>query len=500
MRMSTDVLLILPILIPLAAAAVALLVRRAPRIQQALSVGSMAVLLTVSLLLLNVLREEGIVVSQAGAWAAPFGITLVVDHLSILMLIIAAVVGLAGAIYSLADIDVERMRGGFHPMLQVMMAGICGCFLAGDLFNLYVWFEVLLAASFVLMVLGSTPDQLEGAVKYVVLSLIASSLLLAGVGLIYGMTGTLNLADLALRLRAFEAPGLVIAVSMIFIVAVGLKAAMFPFFFWLPASYHTPPVTISAVFAGLLTKVGVYVLIRLFTLLFVQDIGYTHTFLLWIAGVTMVTGVLGAAAHSEFRRILSYHIISQIGYMIMGLALHSPLALLGSIFFIIHNILAKTNLFFVSGIARRVGGSFELKRLGGLYRDQPMLSVLFLIPALALAGIPPLSGFWGKLILARAGFDLQSYTIVAVALVVGLLTLYSMSKIWIQAFLTPRASSADRHAPLRGRLKILYVPTVFLAALTLGISFYATPLFDLCASAADELLNADQYINAVLGP
>ena len=348
--------------------------------------------------------------------------------------------------------------------------------------------------------MGSSRAQLEGAVKYVVLSLIASSLLLAGVGMVYGMTGTLNLADLATHLRESDAPQLVAAVSGFFIIAVGLKAGLFPLYFWLPASYHTPPVTVSAVFAGLLTKVAVYVLIRLFTLLFVTDVVYTHTILLWIAGFTMVTGVLGAAIAYDFRRILSFHIISQIGYMIMGLALFTPLALVGAIYFLVHNILAKTNLFFVSGIAHGIGGSFHVKRLGGLYRYQPLLSVLFLIPALALAGIPPLSGFFGKLILARAGFEGQEYLIVAVALAVGLMTLYSMSKIWVQAFLAPAEERGSRAKLPAGTMAILYIPVVFLVLLTIGISIYPSPLVDLAVSAADELLNADMYINAVLNP
>ncbi len=494
--MSVDLLLILPILVPLIAAMVTIFLRNAPRSQQGVSIASMAVLLGAAVMLLARLKTDGILVTELGDWPAPFGITLVGDHLSIIMLLISAVIGIAGVVYSVGDIQAERGHRGFHSFLNVMMAGVCGCILAGDLFNLYVWFEVLLIASFVLMVLGSTKEQLEGSIKYVVLSLIASSLLLAGVGMIYGMTGTLNLADLATHLRQTDAPQLVTAVSGLFIVAVGLKAALFPFFFWLPASYHTPPVTVSAIFAGLLTKVAVYVLIRLFTLLFVAEVGYTHTILLWLAGFTMVTGVLGAAVAYDFRRILSFHIISQIGYMIMGLALFTPLALVGAIYFLVHNVLAKTNLFFVSGIAHGIGGSFHLKKLGGLYRYQPFLSVLFLIPALSLAGIPPLSGFFGKLILARAGFEVQEYLIVGVALAVGLMTLYSMSKIWVHAFLEP-TPEADSVRPDQ-KVGILYVPVVFLVLLTVAISIHPAPLVDLATSAADELTNTDRYINAVL--
>ena len=217
------------------------------------------------------------------------------------------------------------------------------------------------------------------------------------------MAGTLNMADLARKLAHVEQPGVITVISMLFLVAFGVKAAVFPLFFWLPASYHTPPAAVSAIFAGLLTKVGVYALIRVFTLIFVQDTGYTHTLILIIAGLTMLTGVLGAVAQNEFRRILSFHIISQIGYMIMGLGLFSSLALAGSVFFIAHNIIAKTNLFLISGLAYRLRGTYDLHALGGLYAAYPVVALLFLIPALSLAGLPPLSGFAAKLILVRAG-------------------------------------------------------------------------------------------------
>jgi len=246
--------------------------------------------------------------------------------------------------------------------------------------------------------------------------------------------GTLNMADLARHLKTVTPPGLVTTVAILFFLAFGIKAAVFPLFFWLPASYHTPPVPVSAIFAGLLTKVGVYALIRVFTLLFVQETATTHTLILIIAGLTMVTGVLGAVAQNEFRRILSFHIVSQIGYMIMGLGIFSPLGLTGSIFYIIHHIIVKTNLFLVSGVAYRLKGTYELKKLGGLYRYSPGLAILFLIPALSLAGMPPLSGFWAKFILLKAGFETENYLIVVVALLVSLLTLYSMTKIWTEVF------------------------------------------------------------------
>jgi len=495
-------LLLSPLLVPLATAALSFLFWRHDRLQRVLGLLGAGVLLVVSALLLWTVHRRGILVAQLGNWEAPFGITFVADHLGAIMVLLAAVTGFAVALYSLQNIDPERVDYGYYPLLHTLLVGVNGAFLTGDLFNLYVWFEVMLIASFVLLSLGGERAQLDGALKYVFINLFGSAVFLAATGLTYGMTGTLNMADLALKLPQVADAGLVTTVAMLFLVAFGLKAGVFPLFFWLPASYHTPPVAVSAIFAGLLTKVGVYTLIRAFTLLFTQDVGYTHTLILWVSGLTMITGVLGAAAQFEIRRILSWHIISQIGYMIMGLALYTPLALVGSVFYITHHIIVKTNLFLVGGVAQHLTGSSQLREIGGLYKASPLLSVLFLIPAFSLAGFPPLSGFWAKYILIRAGLEVGSYAIVAVALVVGALTLFSMTKIWAEAF-WKAMPEGPRPAPTGTRfaaLRALYLPMILLAALTALIGIYAQPFFVLAEASAAELLDPSRYIRAVLGP
>ena len=379
--------------------------------------------------------------------------------------------------------------------------GVCGAFLTGDLFNLYVSFEVMLMASFVLLALGGERAQLEGGVKYVTLNLLSSAVFLAAVGVLYGIAGTLNMADLARAAALGLAPDLVPVLAVLFLVAFGIKAALFPFFFWLPASYHTPPIAVSAVFAGLLTKVGVYALMRAFTLIFIGDIAFTHGLILLAAALTMVTGVLGAAAQMEFRRVLSFHIVSQIGYMVMGLGLLTPLGLAGSVFYLMHHIVVKTNLFLVGGIVRRLGGSYELKDLGGLYRSHPFLALVFLVPALSLAGIPPLSGFWGKMVLVKAGLEAEAWGITAVALGVSLLTLYSMTKLWNEAFWKPAPADAGAgvEAPTSVPLTLLG-PVLALAAVTVAVGLGAGPVFDLASRAAAQLSDPSQYIAAVLGP
>jgi multicomponent Na+:H+ antiporter subunit D len=487
--------LVLPILIPLVTGALCLVAWRRRTLQRWLGCIGAFLLLAASLDLLHAVATGGVLVVRVAGWPAPFAIVLVADLLAALMVAVTGVVGAAVAVYSIADMDARREALGYYGLFHVLLMGVCGAFLTGDIFNLYVWFEVMLIASFVLLALGGTRGQIEGALKYVTLNLMSSALFLAAVGLLYSIDGTLSMASLAQVLRT-TSPELVTVLSMLFLVAFGTKAAIFPLFFWLPASYHTPPVAVSAVFAGLLTKVGVYALIRAFTLLFVGDVAYTHMLILVLSGLTMVTGVLGAVAQNEFRRILAFHIVSQIGYMILGLGLFTRMALAGSVFYIVHHIIVKTNLFLISGIAHRLGGSFELGRLGGLYARHPALAVLFLIPAMSLAGIPPLSGFFAKLALVRAGIEAESYTIVAVSLAVGLLTLLSMTKIWGEAFWKDAPEGAP---PARRAQAALWIPAVALAALTLAIGAAAGFCFDLALRAADQLLDPGIYIRAVLG-
>jgi multicomponent Na+:H+ antiporter subunit D len=497
--------IVLPILIPFGTAALALLAWRLQAVQRALGVTGAAGVLAASLWLLIEVQEKGIIVAQIGSWPAPYGITLVADLFSAIMVLLTGVMGMSIAIYSLGSIDEQRNLFGYYPLLNILLMGVAGAFLTGDIFNLYVWFEVMLIASFVLLSLGGERPQIEGAFNYVTLNLLSSAIFLAAVGILYGTVGTLNMADLSLRLQNLQMPGLATVLAMLFLIAFGIKAAVFPLFFWLPASYHTPPVAVTALFAGLLTKVGVYSLIRVFTLLFLEDVEFTHTLILVIAGLTMVTGVLGAVAQYDFRRLLSFHIISQIGYLLMGLGLFTVSALSGSIFFMAHVILAKSTLFLVSGVVHRLEGTYELKKLGGLYAEYPLLAILFLLPALSLAGIPPLSGFFAKLALVQAGLAAKQYGIVAAALGVSVLTLFSMIKIWTEAFLKPLPAEEPRSEPQPGLnhrdsgLPLMVIPILALVVLAVIIGVSAEPFYDLARQAAEQLMDPARYIQAVLG-
>ncbi len=497
------ILLILPVLIPLLTAILCLLAWKNIRVQRLLGLLGTTALLCSGFTLLLIVWKEGLQSIQMGDWAAPFGITLVADLFSSLMVVMNGLIGFTIMIYSLASMDEKRETHGYYPLFNILLMGVSGSFMTGDLFNLYVWFEVMLIASFVLMVLGGERPQMEGALKYVTLNLLSSAIFLAAVGILYGKTGTLNMAQLSLILKSPFPSGLATTLAMLFLVAFGIKAAVFPLFFWLPASYHTPPAAISALFSGLLTKVGVYALIRVFTLIFTQDIGYTHSIILIIAGISMVTGVLGAVAQNEFRRILSFHIVSQIGYMVMGLGLFTPLGIGGSIFYIIHNIIAKTNLFLVSGVAYKIQGSYQLKKLGGLYTAKPLLAFLFLVSALSLAGMPPLSGFFAKLSLVIAGLAAGQYLLVVAALGVGLLTLFSMIKIWNEAFWKAPPSTPAMDASLGPQEKKvltgMLLPIGLLALITVMLGLGAQGLFLLSMQAAEQLLSPSLYIETVLG-
>ncbi len=501
-------LLTLPIAFPLLGVALCALLWRHPLAQRLVSLAASVGLLASSIALLAATHDGRVLATQFGAWAAPFGISFVADMLAAAMVLITGLMAVAVGVFGLAGDAPARERAFFHPLYQGLLLGVTGAFLTGDIFNLYVWFEIMLISSFGLLAGGGGRAQLDAAIKYVALNLVATLFFLITVAFLYGLTGTLNMADLARVLPTVENQGLVSTLAVMFLVCFGAKAAVFPLFFWLPAAYHTASVPVVALFAALLTKVGVYAVIRSFTLLFDGDAGYTGPIIGAVAALTMVTGVLGAAAHFDVRRILSFHIISQIGYMLLGVARATPLAIAGSVLYVIHHIVVKANLFLIAGAMQRAGGSFHLKELGGLYTQLPVLGLLFLVPALSLAGLPPLSGFWAKFTVVKASLDAGHLVWAATALVVGLLTLYSMVKIWNEAFwkAPPADASAKAEAALRswradpGTRALMLAPIVVLAAVTLSIGLWAEPFVDYALRSADQLLDKSVYIDAVFGP
>jgi len=473
--------------------------------QRVISIIGSIVNVAVAIFLFSYIWENGTQVVQAGNWKAPFGIVFVADTLSATLVLLTAIAGVAVSSFSSASVVAARLKFGYFPIFHFLLLGLNGAFLTGDIFNLYVWFEIIIISSFVLITLGGEKAQLEGSVKYFTLNILASMIFLTAIAVLYGLTGSLNMADLAIKVAAIQNRGLVEITAILFLIAFGIKAAVFPLYFWLPDSYHTPPSAVAAIFGGLLTKVGVYALIRVFTLIFVGDV-FLENIILIIAILTLFSGGLGALVQNNLRKVFSYLIICHIGYMIAGLGLFTKLALAGTIFYLIHDIIVKTNLFMVSGLVFRIRGTNSIRNLGGLYADYPKLSLLIAIPLFSLVGIPPLSGFWPKISLILAGFEEERWWVVGAITFASLITLIVIAKVWASIVWKtrvelPRRPNFRYFAKLKKVRKAqMIAPIVFLSLVSLYIGFGAEQIQKVSTRVADELIDNQQYIDAVLGP
>ena len=434
-----SVLVPLPVVLPLCAAGLKLAIGvRLQRTQRVISALVLAFVFGISLVLLVTADTHGPQVMYSGGWAPPVGISLVADRLSALMLVISSAVTLCVLIYSvgqgMADREEAAPLSVFHPSYLVLVAGVSDTFLAGDLFNLYVGFEIMLTASYVLLTLGGTIARIRAGATYAIVSLLSSVLFMAAIGMVYAAAGTVTMAQLPERLDQLP-EGVRTLIQIALLTVFGIKAAVFPLAAWLPDSYPTAPAPVTAVFAGLLTKVGIYAMLRTQTLLFPGS--RLGDVLMVLALLSLVVGILGAVAQTDLKRLLSFTLISHMGYMVFGIALASQAGFQGSIFYVAHHITVQTTLFLVAGLIERRGGSTDLLRLGGLATLSPVLAALFFVPAMNLAGIPPLSGFLGKLGLMRAGVEdggAMAYVLIAGGMATSLLTLYAMAKVWNLAF------------------------------------------------------------------
>ncbi len=547
----------IPVILPLLAAGAALVLGRFPTAQRVVSTAVLAVVVAVAAVLVVEAGRNGPQVVWIGGWK-PLGISLVADRLSAIMLLISAVVTLAVLVYSLGQGMTEDEYGTpvsiYHPTFLVLSAGVSNAFLAGDLFNLFVSFEILLFSSYVLLTLGGTGARIRAGTIYVVVNVVSSALFLIALAAVYAATGTLNLAQLSQRLGDLS-PDVQLVLQLLLLTTFSIKAAVFPLSFWLPDSYPTAPAPVTAVFAGLLTKVGIYAIIRTQTLLFPRS--PLTDLLLWAALLTLLIGILGAVAQTELKRMLSFTLVSHIGYMMLGIALGTRIGYSGAIFYVVHHITIQTALFLVLGLVERRAGSTGLLRLGGLARLAPVLGILFFVPAMNLAGIPPMSGFLGKVALTDAGLrtgTTLAYAVVAAGILTSLLTLYAVAKAWNLAYWrTPRQAhemaqrlSEAGHVEgpaLRHRQRVHVGSSVFgaqdldearsildeedaatqdlhqlmeagalptrlprtmvgatgaLVAFSLALSVVAGPLFDYTSHAAHDILDQQVYISSVL--
>ena len=481
-----------PLLVPLTTALLALWFRSSRSGQIAVTIAGHSVLVAAATWLVHHVWTTGTVVDELGNWAPPFGITVAIDLLGAALVWVAAVIALTVSVYASGHVDESRRQSGFWPLLSLLIMGVNGAFVTGDLFNLYVWFEVLLMSSFVLLSMGNQRLQVEASVKYVAINLVSSSAFLIATAMLYGITGTLNMADLSVKIAQSDSSGLVTTVAVVLTVAFGIKAAVFPLYFWLPGAYPTPPAAVSGIFAALLSKVGVYSLLRCFTLLFHDDQVLAKSVLLWVSGATMIAGVLGALSQTVLRHALSFHLITAIGFMMMGIAILSEATLAATVFYLLADMIVIAGLFLTAGVVERVTHSRDTQYMGGLYENRPLLCFAYLIPALSIAGFPPMSGFWGKLGLLRATVDQGYFAMFAIALLTSALTLVSIGQIWSRAFWRPGATLAT--APFRR----MTLASVALAGITLALGLAPGALYKFTERAAADLARPDRYVEAVL--
>ncbi|MGW0893346.1 Na+/H+ antiporter subunit D [Saccharopolyspora sp. NPDC002578] len=504
------VLVALPVLLPLAAAGMSLALGRFADFQRIIGLVVLAAIIVDAGVLLYATDRTGPVVLQVGGWAAPAGITLIADRLSALLLVISAVVTFAVLIYSigqrLTDYGRERASTTFHPMYLVLCAGVSLAYLAGDLFNLFVAFEIMLSSSYVLITRRTTASRVRAGMTYVIVSLTSSLLFITMIALVYAATATVNLADLGDKV-ALLPEGLQVALGLLMVIVFGVKAAMVPLHFWLPDSYPTAPAPVTAVFAGLLTKVGIYALIRTQTLVFSHE--QPWTLMLVIALITMLVGALGALAQNDLNRMLSFLLVSHIGYMLFGLGVYDVIGLTGVILYVVHHITVQATLFLVSGLITRHTGTVALSRMGGLAKAAPMIAVLFALPALSLAGVPPFSGFVAKLALLQAGAGAgtwPAYAVTGGVVFTSLLTLYAMARVWTRAFWgqvrapEPDPDPDDELVVGTGNsTRPMVAATGVLVTASVVIALFAGPLAGVSERAADDLMHGETYREAVLG-
>ncbi|TKJ18123.1 monovalent cation/H+ antiporter subunit D family protein [Blastococcus sp. CCUG 61487] len=503
-------LLVLPVLAPLAAAGLLVLLgrrgagTRLPRLVAWL-VGA-GVLVFAGVLLAHTLAGE-LPTVRLGGWPSGIAITLVADVFSALLLAVTALLVVVSLVFAAATGEDEDPF--FLPLVLVLAAGVNGALLTSDLFNLFVFVEIMLLPSYVLLTAAGGGQRLAAGRLYVTVNLLASTVLLAGIGLLYGVTGTVGLGELAGVGSADPAAGVAGAVVLL---ALAVKAAVVPLHSWLPSTYSFTGPAVTVLFSGLLTKVGVYALIRIYAVVYEGDRRF-----LWLimtaALVTMVVGVLGAVGEKAMRPVLTFHMVSQVGYMLLGLALFTAAGLAAAIFFLVQYVLVKAALLMCAGAVIVGHGTDDLDRLGGLMRREPALAVAFAISALALVGIPPLSGFVAKLGLATAAVAQNQYLAAALVVVVSLLTLTSMLKLWNAVFSGPTPDDDGAPAedtpgaptrtatPPRARLRpALTAPALVLAGLAVALGVWAEPLLAASAEAADGLVDTGAYVRAVSGP
>ena len=485
----------MPVLWPLFTGIFLIFFAKKIKLQRGISLFSSFSGIVISLYLVIKVHNQGILTLGVGSWEAPFGIVIVADMLSSLLVLTTNIIGFAILLYSFYSIGEERERHYYYPVFQFLLIGVNGAFLTGDLFNLFVFFEVMLMASYVLLVLGGTKIQLRESLKYIIVNVLSSSFFVIMVAYLYSVLGTLNMADISQRITEVNQPGIISVIAIGFLIVFGLKGAIFPLFQWLPGSYYAPPIPVMALFGALLTKVGIYSIFRTYTLMFYHDQDFTHTFLAILAILTIIIGVIGAIAYWDVKKIIIYNIIIAVGVILFGISVMNEQALSGSILYIIHDMLIKAALFLLVGIMIKISGSDDLRDMGGLIKQYPAVAWTFFIAAISLAGIPPFSGFAGKLLILQGAAEKGAYLGMAVVLISSLMVLYSVMKIFMNGFWgTPKAD----YALTNGKVNKMLVPAVLLVIISILFGVGTESIYPFITQAVDSLMNPEIYNKAVL--
>ncbi|NRA86222.1 MAG: Na+/H+ antiporter subunit D [Rhizobiales bacterium] len=498
--------ILVPMLGPLVVAAVSVMFRGKDRIQFSLALFGTLIALAGSVSLFFDVLFNGPQSLTMSGWIAPYGIAFTADMVSVIFAFVASLITLLIILYSPADIDKAFVKSGNYTMVLILLVGIHGSFMTGDIFNLYVWFEVILISSFGLLILGGEKIQLDGAVKYAFINLLGTTFFLIAVGLLYGITGTLNFADLYQKVADSDATGSLAILSIMFLFAFGIKSAAFPMYFWLPAAYHTPRITVSAIFGGLLTKVGIYALIRIFSIVFPDGNGAAFEIFTILGALTVLVGGLGSIAQVGLRRMLAYVLISGVGMLMIGIGINTPLAMLATIQYAVHSMLVMTGLYLIAGVIGRMAGSFEISKIGGIVMQYPFVAICYFGLALAVMGLPPFSGLWPKLMMVQAAFMNGDHWLVAVILVGSFLTIGGVGRAGIQMIwrggdidtpdgqYEPRGRRLEKH-----QLNIMMLPIVIIFLLTFLLGIFPEFLIQFANLAAGDLFNTDLYVKNTLG-
>ena len=476
-------IIVLPMIVPIMTAIFLVFLRDYIKLQRIISFITMIFVASITALLLYVVQTEGIMKLDFSGWLPPYGILFVADSFALILVLTASIVTAICLLYAFSTIGERHEKMFFYPFVLFLIAGVNGSFLTGDIFNLFVCFEVMLLASYVLVALGGEKFQLRESLKYVLINVVASWMFLVALAFLYGTLKTLNMAHIAQRVAEVGQDPILTTVSILFLIVFALKAGLL-LFFWLPGSYSVPPTVVQALFAALLTKVGIYALFRTFTLMFPLNQDVTHLLIGIMAGATIVAGCMGALSGRDVRTIATYNVIIGVGFILIGLASGTETGFAGAIYYLVHDMLAKALLFLILGTVVYVTGETIVKNMSGLIRNYPLFGWIYFLVMCALAGIPPLSGFLGKVLIGQGAIEGENYVLLTLGFASSVIVLYSLLRIFLASFFGETTISEDDKKPIP---KLAMVSFALLAIIIISIGIAAEGMAPFVEDAARTL-------------